>query len=145
MLLFPLRVPPGPGDARAPDDQRYGKGTLQGMSVLLVEDDFIVAFDMQTLLEEAGAIVVGPASTLAEARELLSRNLPTVAVLDVNLNGEYVFPLVADLRRREIPYLFATAYADNDQLFPEDSKSAPRLNKPVLPNVLIGQLKKLLN
>ena len=115
------------------------------MTVLLVEDDFIVAFDMQTLLEEAGAVVVGPASSLAEAREVLSKSLPTVAVLDVNLNGERVFPLVMDLDRRKIPYLFATAYADNENLFPEETRAAPRLAKPVLPNVLVGQLRKLLS
>ncbi|MET0496866.1 MAG: response regulator [Steroidobacteraceae bacterium] len=115
------------------------------MTVLLVEDDFIVAFDLQTLLEEAGATVVGPATSVAQARELLATSLPTVALLDVNLNGEHVFPLVADLRRREIPFLFATAYADNEHLFPDEARTAPRLAKPVLPNVLIGQLKKLLS
>ena len=124
--------------------QGAGKGSLTGMTVLLVEDDFIVAFDMQTLLEDAGATVLGPATSLAEAREVLAKSGPTVAVLDVNLNGEYVFPLLADLDRRRIPYLFATAYADNEHLFPEGSRAAPRLAKPVLPNVLIGQLKKLL-
>ena len=41
--------------------------------VLLVEDDFIVAYDMQTMLEEQGANVIGPASSLNEARELLAR------------------------------------------------------------------------
>jgi len=114
------------------------------VTVLLVEDDFIVAFDMQTLLEEAGAIVVGPATTVAQARELLAKSAPTVALLDVNLNGEHVFPLVTDLQRREIPFLFATAYADNEGLFPDEARAAPRLAKPVLPSVLIGHLKKLL-
>ena len=149
-MLFSQRSPPGGGGQRGNDPgtsgyQGTGKGSLTGMTVLVVEDDFIVAFDMQTLLEDAGATVVGPATSLAEAREVLAKSLPTVAVLDVNLNGEHVFPLIADLDRRNIPYLFATAYADNETLFPEETRSAPRLAKPVLPNALIGQLQKLLS
>jgi two-component system, response regulator PdtaR len=144
ILLFPNRLPPADGDQPAQGKQGAGKGSLSGMTVLLVEDDFIVAFDMQTLLEDAGATVVGPAASLVEARDVLGKTLPTVAVLDVNLNGEHVFPLLGDLERRKIPYLFATAYADNENLFPERARLAPRLAKPVLPNVLIGQLKKLL-
>jgi len=116
---------------------------MSGMRVLVVEDDFIVAYDMQTMLEEQGARVLGPASSLAEAQELIAREQPTVAVLDVNLNGEYVFPLLDQLRSKEVPFVFATAYADEDRLFPEAARSAPRLSKPVLPHVLIAQLMRL--
>lgn len=113
------------------------------MTVLVVEDDFIVAYDMQMMLEEQGARVLGPATSLAEGRQLLASERPTVAVLDVNLGGEYVFPLAEELRAREVPFVFATAYADDDRLFPEAVRSAPRLCKPVLPNVLIAQLIRL--
>jgi DNA-binding response OmpR family regulator len=98
---------------------------------------------MQTALEEQGARVLG-ASSLDEARELLANDQPTIAVLDVNLNGDYVFPLVDDLRSREVPFLFATAYSDDERLFPQQVKSAPRLAKPVQPNVLIRQLQRML-
>lgn len=116
---------------------------MSGMTVLVVEDDFIVAYDMQMMLEEQGARVLGPASSLAEAKELLATERPTLAVLDVNLNGEYVFPVAAELLAKEVPFLFATAYADDDRLFPQSTRSAPRLPKPVLPNVLVSQLMKL--
>jgi DNA-binding response OmpR family regulator len=112
--------------------------------VLVVEDDFIVAFDMQALLEEQGARVLGPAASLSEARDILAAERPTVAILDVNLNGEYVFPLVGELRAHRVPFLFATAYADDERLFPEEARTAPRLAKPVLPNVLISQMLRLL-
>ena len=116
---------------------------MSGMTVLVVEDDFIVAYDMQMMIEEQGARVLGPAASLAEAQELLAKERPTVAVLDVNLSGEYVFPLADALRAKEVPFVFATAYADNDRIFPEASRGAPRLPKPVLPNVLIAQLMRL--
>ena len=116
---------------------------MSGMTVLVVEDDFIVAYDMQTMLEEQGARVLGPAATLAEATELLAKERPTVAVLDVNLGGEYVFPLVGEMQAQGVPFVFATAYADDERLFPHAARTAPRLPKPVLPNVLIGQLLKI--
>ena len=116
---------------------------MSGMTVLVVEDDFIVAYDMQMMLEEQGARVLGPATSLAEAQGLMAEERPTAAVLDVNLGGEYVFPLAAELRARDVPFLFATAYADDDRLFPQGARSAPRLAKPVLPNVLIAQLLRL--
>ena len=112
--------------------------------VLVVEDDFIVAFDMQTLLEERGARVIGPASTLAEASALVAQHAPDVALLDVNLNGEFVFPVADQLRARGVPFAFATAYADDDRIFPPALRTIPRLAKPVLPSLLVGQLRRLI-
>jgi two-component system, response regulator PdtaR len=144
VLLFPQRGAPNRdrGDTGGQNDR--GAGMFGGASVLVVEDDFIVAFDMQALLEERGARVLGPASSLQEAREILAAERPTIAILDVNLNGEYVFPLVSELREQHVPFMFATAYADDDRLFPEEARTAPRLAKPVLPNVLVGQMLRLL-
>lgn len=131
------------GDAA--QGQGAGLNRFGGANVLIVEDDFIVAFEMQNLLEEQGANVLGPAATLEEARQILTSERPELAVLDVNLNGEFVFPLVRDLQQRRIPFLFTTAYADDDRLFPESMQSAPRIAKPVMANVLIAQLKRMLD
>lgn len=116
---------------------------LQGLKILLVEDDFIVAFDMQTLLQDYGAHVLGPAATVAEGLSIVASSKVDAAVLDVNLNGEFVFALAQRLREQHVPLLFATAYADDDKLFPDADRTAPRVAKPVLPNVLITQLRKL--
>ena len=144
VLPFPSVRAPDRGASEGAGGRGTASGIFNGVTVLLVEDDFIVAFDMQTALEEQGARVLGPASSLDEARELLANDRPTIAVLDVNLNGDYVFPLVDDLRSREVPFLFATAYTDDERLFPQQVRSAPRLAKPVQPNVLIGQLQRML-
>lgn len=143
VLLFPARRAPHREGGEGAGTQGITKGPMSGMTVLVVEDDFIVAYDMQTLLEEQGARVLGPAANIAEAQELLAKEQPTVAVLDVNLGGEYVFALADDLLARDVPFVFATAYADDDRLFPEQARTAPRLSKPVLPNVLIGQLLRI--
>lgn len=143
VLLFPARRAPHREGGDGTGTQEITKGPMAGMTVLVVEDDFIVAFDMQTLLEEQGARVLGPAANLAEARELLAKERPTVAVLDVNLGGDYVFPLADELLVKDVPFVFATAYADDDRLFPQQARIAPRLSKPVLPNVLIAQLLRI--
>jgi two-component system, response regulator PdtaR len=145
VLAFPRHRAPH-HDADGGGSPAVGRRLLEGVNVLIVEDDFIVAFDMQTLLEEQGATVIGPAADLDEARAQVARNAAKIqiAVLDVNINGEYVFPVAAELRRAGVPIVFATAYADDERLFPDGLKDAPRLAKPVLPNVLVGQLKRLL-
>lgn len=135
----PYREDPDNGDGPV----RAG-GDLQGLRILVVEDDFIVAFDMQMMLEEQGARVLGPAATLMQARAVVANETPQLAVLDVNLSGEFVFPLAEELLARGVPFLFATAYADDERLFPATARDIPRLAKPVLPNVLIGRLRKLL-
>jgi DNA-binding NtrC family response regulator len=145
VLLFPSpRASRGEGEGSQGSD-RTDAGALKQVCVLIVEDDCIVAFDMQMLLEDQGARVLGPASSIHEARALLDHSTPNLAVLDVNLNGELVFPLAEELQVRGIPFIFATAYADDDHLFPAMAKTAPRLAKPVLPNVLVAQIEKMLN
>lgn len=143
VLLFPVRRAPHREGGDGTGSQGTTKGPMSGMTVLVVEDDFIVAYDMQMMLEEQGARVLGPATSLAEAMALLAKERPTVAVLDVNLNGEYVFPLADELLAKDVPFLFATAYADQGRLFPPATSNVTRLSKPVLPNVLIGQLMRL--
>ena len=143
VLLFPARRAPHREGGDGTGNQGTTQGSMSGVTVLLVEDDFIVGYDMQMLLEEQGARVIGPAASLLEAQALLATERPTVAVLDVNLGGEYVFPLVNRLLEKQVPFVFATAYADDDRLFPDEARTAPRLAKPVLPNVLIGQLLRI--
>ncbi|HEY6644227.1 response regulator [Povalibacter sp.] len=116
---------------------------LRGLKILLVEDDFIVAFDMQGLLQDYGAEVLGPVSSVAEGQAIVASQQADAAVLDVNLNGEFVFALAGQLRQQGVPLLFATAHADDDALFPAPERTAPRVAKPVLPSVLIAQLRKL--
>lgn len=130
----------GLGDERPEHERRV----LPNVQVLVVEDDYIVAFDMQSLLEERGARVLGPATSVHEARALLHQQTPDVAILDVNLNGEWVFPIAEILLARAVPFVFATAYADDEHLFPPQMRTVPRLAKPVTPCALVTQLEQLL-
>lgn len=89
--------------------------TLEGRRILVVEDEYMIAMDIQEELEGAGALVAGPVPTVGEALRLLGRE-PALdgAVLDVNLGGERSFPVAEALEDKGIPFLFATGYNSAD-------------------------------
>jgi CheY-like chemotaxis protein len=98
------------------------------MRVLVVEDEILVAMDLQAVLEDGGYDPVGPASTVAQALALIERGVDA-ALLDVNLGREDSLPIAEALLTRGHPFVFLTGYAARD--FPERFASAPRLIKPV--------------
>ncbi len=87
--------------------------TLTDRRILIIEDEFMLAQDIQWELEDAGAVVIGPKASVASALELLDHETDIDAVvLDVNLRGEEVFPVADALCARSIPFIFASGYAD---------------------------------
>ena len=83
---------------------------IKGASVLLLEDEFLIAMDAEEILKELGAAKVNTASTLAEAERLAAGDRFDVAMLDVNINGEWSLPLAESLRQRGVPVVLATGY-----------------------------------
>nr|WP_296454449.1 response regulator [Phenylobacterium sp.] len=83
---------------------------MRDARVFVVEDEFIVAALLEDRLRSLGCDVVGPAATVSEALERLAVEPVDVAVLDVNIAGEKVFPVADALEARGIPFIFATAY-----------------------------------
>ncbi|ANL38257.1 MULTISPECIES: response regulator [Rhizobium] len=79
-------------------------------SVLVVEDEFIIAHQLQDALEAGGFLVLGPAATVTEAIDLINSERPDAAVLDFNLGRENVVPVALHLRTLKVPYVLATAY-----------------------------------
>lgn len=78
-------------------------------SVLLVEDNWILATELAQWLKSAGVKLVGPAATLALARELAQRPLDA-AIVDLNLGGERADPLIYELRERGVPVIVLSGY-----------------------------------
>lgn len=107
----------------APDQPAQG---LQGARVLIVEDAVLLALELETGLEDAGARIVGPAYELGEAMALLDQPIDA-AVLDVNLNGQIVTPVALELTRRGGPFVFATGYGGAGA---PEGFSAPIIRKP---------------
>ena len=82
---------------------------LENRSVLVVEDDPIIALNLQTILEAAGAKVVGPAYELSKALDLIEADKVNAAVLDYLLQEGDTLPLARVLGERGIPFLFQTS------------------------------------
>jgi CheY-like chemotaxis protein len=101
---------------------------LDGRRVLIVEDSPVVGPFTADLLQDIGCIVIGPAPTLALARELIDEGGFDVAVVDVHIRGERVFPLCDGLEARGIPFVLTSGYADWQ--VPERWATRPRLQKP---------------
>jgi two-component system, response regulator PdtaR len=105
-------------------------GELAGVTVLVVEDEYLVAIDHEATLLSLGCAVLGPAASIAEAMRLLDRRAPDVALLDVNLPDGLVTPVVERLATQGVPVVLATAYGV-DQLPHRLRGVACHLGKPV--------------
>jgi DNA-binding response OmpR family regulator len=109
--------------------------------VLLVEDEMCLAMMLQDLLEDAGyrvlkAARVPAALSMAEGEDI------DAAILDVNVAGREVFPVADELRRRGVPFMFASGYGDRG--VPGEFREYPMLQKPYDPAALGTMLKNVL-
>ena len=111
----------------------------RGPLVLVVEDEVLIAMDLERTLKRHGYRVLGPAMTVAAALRLLDGGTPDVALLDVNLRGEPVTPVAEALRARDIPFVLASAYG-RAQLTAEVLAGAPNVGKPVNTRRLLAAL-----
>jgi two-component system, response regulator PdtaR len=111
----------------------------RGPLVLVVEDEFLIAMDLERLLERHGFRVLGPAAMVAAALRLLDGEAPDVALLDVNLRGEMVTPVAEALRARGVPFVLASAY-EGAQLTAEVLAGAPSVGKPATARRLLAAL-----
>jgi CheY-like chemotaxis protein len=110
---------------------------LQRKRVLIVEDEFFIGAAAREMLEELGAIVIGPAATVSEALALAATEDIDVALLDVNLYGHSSVIVAAKLDARQIPMVFATGY---DNRADKDWAGRYFLGKPYTQEKLAAQL-----
>jgi two-component SAPR family response regulator len=113
---------------------------LQGVRVLVVEDDFLLAETLTETLAEAGAVVLGPIGWLDQARAFVRQHGADLsgAVLDVNLHGQAVYPIADLLVERDIRFVFLTGY-DQGALDPA-YRGFPRCEKPCPPEAILAAL-----
>lgn len=115
--------------------------SFDGMKALIVEDEAIVAMDLELKFEQLGFEVVGLASSIAEATDLLARTSPDIALLDANLHGERVGPIADILEKRSIPFAFASGYGR--EALPDGFQEAELLSKPFSDARLVNVLSRL--
>jgi two-component SAPR family response regulator len=104
--------------------------SLRGTSVLIVEDNFVVADALRYLIDGYEGSVSTIVPTLERAFEALATAPVDIAVLDINLNGTSVVPLAEHLRAQGIPFVFLTGYGD-EEILPPHLRDHPRFDKPV--------------
>ncbi len=103
---------------------------FQGLRVLLVEDDVMICLLLEDMLQELGCEIVGPACDLKRATDLAQGEASIdVAILDVNLGGQVVFPVADILARRGVPVLFATGLGADG--LPEAWRGHQTIQKPM--------------
>lgn len=113
--------------------------TLNGKRVMIVEDEFLVAMELESELMDQGCVVIGPAGRSARALALLENQAPDAVLLDLNLDGETPTALAEALMRRHVPFIVVTGYSSRH---PEPAilRDAPRLQKPVRGSELVAAL-----
>jgi len=111
---------------------------LEGVRVLVVEDEYLVAILIEEILKSAGCIVRGPIPRLPDALDAVDHDDYDAAVLDVNLAGERIDPVAQALSRRKVPFVFVTGYGEG--VLSKEFAERPRLCKPFRMADLLGAL-----
>ena len=103
--------------------------TLRNWHILVVEDEYLLAADLENGLIDAGAIVIGPVATLESALDMIkAESQIDGAILDVNLSGLMAYPVADLLAQLQVPFVFTTGY-DGDAI-PSRFDHIPRCEKP---------------
>jgi CheY-like chemotaxis protein len=115
------------------------EGPLSGLRILIAEDNAIQAYDLSCLLRSAGAEVIGPVKTVADALALAQSAFLTCAVLEVILRGETIFAAARALKERGISIIWVTGSSDLEVL-KRDWPEAQIISKPASTEFLLQSI-----
>jgi PAS domain S-box-containing protein len=145
-LTWRLQCPRGVVEERAagavpkPKAPEPHEASGRRLRVLVVEDEAIVAFEIEQNLQEAGFEVVGPAARVAEALELLKEFGCDAAVLDINLGAETSEPIARLLSDKGTPFVTVSGYSQDQR--PSGFSGGAFLTKPLRAELLVAQLRQ---
>jgi len=112
--------------------------------VLILEDEALIALNLQDELQDAGFAVVGPFTTCSAALQWLGSATPSLAILDAALNDGSCIEVASELNRREVPFLVYSGHQENHTLMAE----LPRVTwveKPTPPDIVVQACQQLLS
>jgi CheY-like chemotaxis protein len=119
------------------------KRELSNRKVLVVEDEMMIAMLIEDMLDEFGCKLVGPATNVPRALELIGKESIEVAVLDLNLDGKDTYAIADALQRKNVPFIFATGYGSTG--LRQEYGNRPVLQKPFQARDLETALTEALN
>jgi DNA-binding NtrC family response regulator len=117
---------------------------LSGARILVVEDDFLICIEIDRILAGAGATVVGPCRTLAQAERLIEGDNISAAILDFRLGEDTTLPVAAQLHRHGIPFVFFTGQMNTRQI-ESACPGAKVLTKPFQSRTIVAALADVLH
>jgi DNA-binding LytR/AlgR family response regulator len=102
--------------------------SLEGLTIMVLEDDFLAALELKRLVEERAGTVAGPVGRLEQAEKLARDVRLDGAILDVQLDGTVSLPLADALIAQGVPVILVTGY--DITALPDRFANTPRLPKP---------------
>jgi CheY-like chemotaxis protein len=123
-----------------------GKGMSESSKtqprILVVEDEYLIRMLLEDMLADLGYDIAAAVGTIKEANEFAANGEFDVAVLDVNLDGQVIYPVADILAKRGKPFVFVTGYGENSLIDPY--RDRPALQKPFQTEQIKAALDKLL-
>lgn len=114
--------------------------SFSGKTILLVEDEYLVATMVMDALEDLGATIIGPVPSMQLAMDLLDNHQTRIdaATVDINLQGVNAYALADRLAAEGVPFVILTGYECLS--LPERFHAAPCLSKPFAPEDVVDRL-----
>lgn len=110
--------------------------------ILVVEDEFLIRMLLEDMLTDLGYELAGVAGRVDEAAEMAKSKDFDLAILDVNLDGQDVYPVADIIGKRGVPFMFVTGYGGRG--LPDAYRERPTLQKPFQLDELKRMLDRLL-
>jgi CheY-like chemotaxis protein len=119
-----------------------GESSRTTPRLLVVEDEYLIRMLLEDMLADLGYDVAAAVGTIAEASELAAKGEFAAAILDVNLDGQEVYPVAQILAERGLPFVFVTGYGERN--LPASYRDRPALQKPFQAEQLKAALDQIL-
>ena len=135
-------------EAKAESQQLSGRQSAdhpdlpRDLRIMLLEDQMLIAMDVESTLADRGFTSVSTVNSVAEALKLVNRAPPAIAILDINLGDGTSLPVAEELALRHIPFIFATGYGDGG-IIPDRFADVPVIRKPYEAEALLAALNRI--